>query len=265
MPGFFECAELFTLPVDGNQEKLRWVVFAADAEYAIGDFDGKTFTPEHKGKHRLHHGKYYASQLFSDAPDGRCIQIGWGKGIGNDFSRNPGEGLGWPDSPFNQTFSFPTELSLRTTKDGVRMFGEPVVEIGKILGKCSKATAEHLTPEKPVEVKTSGALLDIRAEFELGKANTVGLEVDGKKVATFDVASGKLNDQMLLRVIDGKIAIRILIDRPMMEIFANHGEQIATLSYENDLNIESVKAFCEGGDAKLLSLEVYQLNAKWGQ
>jgi hypothetical protein len=50
----------------------------------------------------------------------------------------------------------------------------------------------------------------------------------------------------------------------MMEIFANHGEQIATLSYENDLNIESVKAFCEGGDAKGGSLEVYQLNAKWG-
>ena len=263
LPGFFECAELFTLPVDGNQEKLRWVVFAADAEYAIGDFDGKTFTPEHKGKHRLHHGKYYASQLFSDAPDGRRVQIGWGRGIGNDFSRNPGEGLGWPDSTFNQTFSFPTELSLRTTKDGVRMFGEPVKEIEKIHGTCVKATAKHLTPEKPVEVKTSGALLDIRAEFELGKAKTVGLEVDGKKVATFDVSSGKLNDRMPLEPVDGKIALRILIDRPMMEIFANHGEQIATWPYENDLNIESVKAFCDGGDAERVSLEVYQLNAKW--
>jgi len=113
-------------------------------------------------------------------------------------------------------------------------------------------------------VKTSGALLDIRAEFELGKAKTIGLEVDGKKVATFDVSSGKLNGQMPLQPVDGKIAIRILIDRPMMEIFANHGEQIATLPYENDLNIESVKAFCDGGDAKLLSLEVHELNAKWG-
>jgi len=91
------------------------------------------------------------------------------------------------------------------------------------------------------------------------------VQVDGKKVATFDVASGKLNDRMPLQVVDGKIAIRILIDRPMMEIFANHGAQIATLPYENDLNIESVKAFCDGGDAKLRSLEVYQLNAKWGQ
>ena len=44
---------------------------------------------------------------------------------------------------------------------------------------------------------------------------------------------------------------------------ANHGEQIMTEAFENDLNIESVKGFCDGGDAKLLSLEVCQLNAKW--
>jgi len=250
LSGYHECAELFTLPVDGNKEKLRWVVFAADAEYAVGDFDGKTFTPEHKGKHRLHHGSYYASQLFSDAPGGRRIQIGWAK-------------IGMGDSPFNQTFAFPTELSLRTTKDGVRMFGEPVCEIENIHGKSFKLADRPLTADKPAAVKTSGALFDIRAEFELGTAKTVGLEVDGKKVAAFDIASGKLNDLMPLRPIDGKIAIRILIDRPMIEIFANHGEQIATLPYENDLNIESVKAFCEGGDARLLSLEVYQLNAKW--
>jgi alpha-L-rhamnosidase len=68
---------------------------------------------------------------------------------------------------------------------------------------------------------------------------------------------------MPLRPVDGKIAIRILIDRPMMEIFANHGEQVATLPYENDLNIESVRAFCGDGDARLVSLEVYQLNARW--
>jgi fructan beta-fructosidase len=250
LSGYHECAELFTLPVDGDKNKIRWIVFGADAEYAIGDFDGKTFTPEHKGKHRLHYGSYYASQLFSDAPDDRRIQIGWAK-------------IGMGDSPFNQTFSFPTELSLRTTKDGVRMFGEPVKEIDKIYGKRLEVAKKSLVPDKPVALKTSGALLDIRAEFELGTAKTVGLEVDGSKVAVFEVASGELNGKMPLRPIDGKISIRILIDRSIIEIFANHGEQIMTEAFENDLNIESVKAFCDGGDAKLLSLEVHQLNAKW--
>jgi len=245
--GYYECAELFSLPVDGDKKKTRWVVFAADARYAIGDFDGKTFTPDHKGKYQLHHGNYYASQLFSDAPDGRRIQIGWAK-------------IGMGSSPFNQTFSFATELSLRTTKDGVRMFGLPVREIEKIRGKSFKTADKPLTPGKPVAMKTSGALFDIRAEFELGKAKSVGLEIDGKPAATFDTASGKLNGAMPLTPIDGRIVIRILIDRPMMEIFANNGEQIMTSPYKNDLNIESVKAFCLGGVAKLVSMEVHQLD-----
>jgi sucrose-6-phosphate hydrolase SacC (GH32 family) len=168
LSGYYECAELFSLPVDDDKNEVRWVVFGADAEYAVGDFDGKTFTPEHEGKHRLHHGNYYASQLFSDAPDGRRIQIGWAK-------------IPMGDSPFNQTFSFPTELSLRTTKDGVRMFGEPVREIEKIHGKRFEVAEKTLMPDRPIALETSGALLDIQAEFELGTAKTVGLEVDGKK------------------------------------------------------------------------------------
>jgi len=250
LKGYYECAELFTLPVDGDKKKIRWVVLAADAQYATGDFDGKTFTPEHKGKHRLHHGNFYASQLFSDAPDERRIQIGWTRG------------LGMGASPFNQTFGFPIELTLRTTKDGVRVFGEPVKEIEKIHGKACKAANKPLTPDKPFAMKTSGALFDIRATFEIGKAKTVGIEVDGNKAATFDVAGSKING-MPVKPVDGKVSIQLLIDRPMIEVFANKGEQIKTSGFKNDLNIESVKAFCEGGDAKLVSMEVYPLNAKW--
>ena len=248
--GYFECAEVFTLPVDGDKKNIRWIVLAADAQYAIGDFDGKTFTPEHKGKHRLHHGNFYASQLFSDAPDGRRVQIGWTRG------------LSMGASPFNQTFGFPIELTLRTTKDGVRVFGEPVKEIEKIHGKAHKAANKPLTPDAPVAMKTAGALFDIRATFEIGQAKTVGIEVDGTKAATFDVAGNKING-MPVKPVDGKVSIQLLIDRPMIEVFANKGEQIKTSGFKNDLNIESVKAFCEGGDAKLVSMEVYELNAKW--
>jgi len=250
LKGYYECAELFTLPVDGDKSKIRWAVFAADGQYAIGDFDGKTFTPEHEGKHRLHHGNFYASQLFSDAPDGRRIQVGWARG------------LGMGSSPFNQTFGFPIELSMRTTKDGVRMFGVPVKEIEKIHGKTCKAANKPLTPDAPVAMKTSGALFNIRATFEIGKAKAVGIEVDGAKAATFDVAGSKING-MPVTPVDGKVSIQLLIDRPMIEVFANNGEQIKTSGFKNDLNIESVKAFCEGGDAKLVSMEVHQLNAKW--
>ena len=101
------------------QPTKRWVIYAADGAYAIGSFDGKTFTPEHEGKHRFNWGDcFYASQTYSNVPpeDGRRIQIAWGQ-------------IGHPDMPFNQQMNFPVELTVRTTEDGPRLFAEPVKEI----------------------------------------------------------------------------------------------------------------------------------------
>ena len=107
-------------------------MFAADARYAIGTFDGRTFTPEHEGKHQVHHGDYYASQIFSNAPDGRRIQIGWAR-------------IAMPGMPFNQTFSFPHELTLRSTADGIRMFAEPAKEIRSLYKETHSIRNQELT------------------------------------------------------------------------------------------------------------------------
>ena len=61
LDGFFECIELFQLPVDGDRRRKKWIIYGGSAEYAIGDFDGKKFTPEHEGKHKIHHGLFYGS------------------------------------------------------------------------------------------------------------------------------------------------------------------------------------------------------------
>ena len=116
IPGYFECAEIFELPIDGDPAKTKWVIYAADAKYALGTFDGKKFTPEHEGKHQVHWGAYYASQCFSNSPDGRVVQVGWAR-------------INLPDMPFNQTFTVPTNLTLHTTEDGVRMFATPIKEL----------------------------------------------------------------------------------------------------------------------------------------
>ena len=66
--GYFECMELFKLPVDGDETNTRWVIYSGDAKYAVGEFDGKTFTPEHKGKHRLHYGTSTPRRLSTTHP-----------------------------------------------------------------------------------------------------------------------------------------------------------------------------------------------------
>ncbi len=70
-----------------RQATTRWVLSAADGQYLLGEFDGRTFTPK---KEQLWYGNFYAAQTFSDTPDGRQIQIGWANGIT------------FPGEPFNQ-------------------------------------------------------------------------------------------------------------------------------------------------------------------
>jgi fructan beta-fructosidase len=248
LPGYFECPELFELPVDGDKNNTRWVVFAADAQYAIGKFDGKAFTPEHEGKHRVHYGAYYASQTFSDPPDGRRIQIGWAK-------------INMPGMPFNQAFTFPHSLTLRKTPDGIRMFAAPITEIASLRKKTHSAGGAELAPDAPKSVAVSGELFEIRAEFAVGQANAVGLDIGGNRVA-YDVAGKKLNGAPMAPV-DGKVTMQVIVDRPMIEICGNDGAVYITSSRPKRGDVSAVKAFADGGKATLLSIEIHELESIW--
>ena len=109
-------------PSEGDAGRRLWVLYAADGEYRLGTFDGRRFVPE-TGKLRLWHGNFYASQTFSDTPDGRRIVIGWGNGIA------------FPGEPFNQQMTLPCELTLRPTTEGVRLFALPAAELASLRGK----------------------------------------------------------------------------------------------------------------------------------
>lgn len=248
LPGYFECPEIFELPVDGNPQNTRWIVFAADAKYAIGQFDGRTFTPEHEGKRQIHYGAYYASQTFSNAPQGRRIQIGWAR-------------IDMPGMPFNQTFTFPHELTLRTTADGIRLCAEPVREISLLHEKKHQIQDLRLAAKKPVDIAVGSQLLDIRASFEIEKAHEVGLDIGGNFVR-YDVAATKLNEADL-KPESGRVTIQVLVDRPMLEICGNSGRVVITSPRSKLGDITHVQAFANGGEAKLMNLEVYELKSIW--
>ena len=248
LKGYHECPEIFELPVDGDAGNTRWVVFAGDARYAVGKFDGKTFTPAHEGKHRVHYGSYYASQTFSNPPDGRRIQIGWAQ-------------VAMPGMPFNQAFSFPHRLTLRTTPDGIRMFATPIEEIAKLRKKTHSAGSAELTSDSPKSVAVSGELFEIRAEFAVGQAKSVGLDVGGNLVK-YDVAAKKLNGADMAPV-DGKVSMQVIVDRPMIEICGNDGAVYITSGRGKRGDVSAIKAFADGGNAKLVSMEIHELNSIW--
>lgn len=255
--GYFECPDIFELPVEGRAGEARWVLFAADAKYAIGKFDGKAFTPEHEGKHQVHWGAYYASQTYNDAPDGRRIQIGWAR-------------IEMKGMPFNQMMSFPAELKLRRTDEGLRMFAAPVKELERLRARSQAKENVVLKPGAVLEVPVGSNLLEVRAEFDLGQPDaprpldakwSFGLQVGQRKIA-YDVAKQDLYG-MPVKPDGGKVRMHVLVDRPSMEIFANDGRAVFTADLRNVGEFSAVQAYTDGADARLTRLEVHELKSTW--
>ena len=251
------CPELFELPVDGDSQDTRWVVFAFDSNYAIGRFDGEVFTPDHEDRHKVHFGNttnpkgrfcFRASQVFTNVPDGRTIQMGWDK-------------IWMPGMPFNQAFSFPHELTLRTTEDGIRMFAEPIEEIETIYRKSHSVETKPLSDARPFRIDVSGDIFDLTATFDVGDAKTLRLDIGGNRIE-YDVEAGTLMDAPL-KPADGKLTIRALVDRPMLEIYGNHGRVIITIPREVTGEVGTVKAFAAGGAAELEKMTVNELESIW--
>jgi len=250
--GFHECAELIELPVDGDPVEKRWVMFGANAQYAVGRFDGRTFTPEHEGRHRVHWGTYYASQCFSNPPDGRVIQIGWTREIN------------MPGMPFNQAFSLPTELTLRTTDDGIRMFAYPIRELEQLRTPSVLAVvAKELTVASPtVGLDVDGQLFDILVTLQQEAASKALLRF-GENTVTYDFQTQRL-DEMPLAPRDGTVTFRVLIDRPMYEIVGGDGACYKT-SARNDQGeaLGRISLSAEGGAVTVKSLTAYPMRSIW--
>jgi len=178
---------------------------------------------------------------------------------------------------WNQLFSIPYELTLRTTGDGIRMFANPVREIEKLRKNSHTEKAGTLSDGKEITIKTSDELFDITAEFEIGTAKKAGIKI-GKLEAAYHVEAKQLGDRIenlekakgmkscaVLEPVDGKITIRVLVDRPMMEIIGNNGRVVVTRGKPNmnDHHVKKISAFAEGGEARLLKFEVHELNSIW--
>jgi len=266
---FHECPELFEMPVDGDENNRKWVLYGAAGDYMIGDFDGKVFTPETEIIKYAHGEAFYASQLYSNIPedDGRVIQMAWGR-------------IDTPGMPFNQMMTFPVTLELRTTSDGIRMCPMPIREIEKLYANEEVFEDKQVEPGSNLLSGFEGDLFDIEADIEILEAKRVGFRIRGIEVAydaeaktvtsgwvAYDAKEKTLTtgeSSAKLEASDGRIQLRILVDRTSIESFANNGE----IYMPQDALPEKgwagrLELFAEGGAAKVKSLAVRELESIW--
>ncbi len=213
VPGLFECPELFPLAVDGDPGRILWVMYGASGTYMLGHFDGFTYTPV-SGKHRYVTGTIYAAQTFTDAPDGRRIQLGWSR-------------IGHFDMPFHGIMLLPTELSLRTTASGPRLVSQPVAEVRSLLHPLysHQATAPRQEVNGEIERVPAGDCFHLSATMHLAYSTSAGIDLDGQRIVDYDCNQNTLNGQFYAAQDPTSLdlALDIYVDRTTVEVFVDGG------------------------------------------
>ena len=253
--GFYECPELFELPIQGNEQESRWIMYGGTGDYLIGDFDGKVFTPN-SPMLNLVTGSFYASQTYNNQPENRRIQIGWAP-------------IESPKMPFNKLMAFPTELTLVNTVDGLRMRAQPIKEIKKLHGSVQQVNNHTLTNDTPMEIHSSADAVHIIAEFEVLDDFAFGIEINDYKIH-YNTIKNLLDKSFIRQPSDKQFRFEIIVDKTSIEYFVNNGERYHIAGHIDKAPGTKVKVYSKSpswykGSTLLKQLSIYDLNSIWQQ
>ena len=173
--------------------------------------------------------------------------------------------MGWlqvpSPGPYNQHFTFPHRLALRTTNDGIRMFAKPIKEIEDLRAKSHQVDPQELVAGERVKLPVGSDLLDVRMTVEVAAATTIELNLPGRTIR-YDAQAQKLNEAPL-KPVDGRISVQVLADRSLTEIVGNDGRVYISGPGPAKLDATEISVVAIGGNAQLVSLEAHELNSIW--
>lgn len=253
--GVWECPDLFELPVEGENGTTKWVLLCninpggpyggSATQYFTGDFDGTTFTPDRDARGEvpvrwLDYGKdNYASVSWSDAPGGRRTIIGW--------MNNWQYAAEVPTAQFRSANTLPREIGLFRAGDGmIYASTNPSPEVGTLReSRLNHSGARSIKGNGRHYALPADGLCEIVAEIDARNASEVMLTLGNSleqtvsmsydpAAATFSVdrraagISDFSNDFPAVTTAptfssDGRLSLRIFIDRASTEVFGNEG------------------------------------------
>ena len=245
--GLYECPDMFPLAVDGNPANIKWVLHGGSSAYFIGSFDGKVFTPETEmleyaeGKNTDNNDLLYAAQTFANMPDGRMVQMAWGR-------------VQHYGMPFTQMMLFPTTFSIITTEKGLRMVANPIAEIDQLHATSHIWGNLTITQANDKLKAIAPGSLHIKMNIAMQPGSDLRLRYQGNEI--LHIPADELPDP--------ENKIEILIDKTVAEIFVNNGRRYI---------IKQLMPPVRPGDGivfesyqygpKINSLEVYEMKSIW--
>jgi fructan beta-fructosidase len=286
--GVWECPDLFPLTVEG-EEKQKWVMLVSinpggpnigsATQYFIGDFDGKTFTPDADRSEIkwIDWGQdNYAGVTYANAPGNRRIFVGW---MNN-----------WAYAQIIPTKKWRGAASLARDLNLVKIDGDLFVKSTLVPELLKYATDNAVLSDVKV---TDSVDLTAQVTFPLGMSIIQGVadakdfsielsNTKNQKVKTgydsnsnqFFVDRSKSGNNAFSKDFRGviradrygkgdTIPFTIVVDVACIEVYFDGGLTVMTNLFFADEPIQKLKVSTPGGEVNIRDLEVRKLSSIW--
>ena len=255
----YECPDMYELPLDGDKDKMKWILQDANGSYLVGKFDGEKFTTEQKRLVMDVGPDFYAAQTFfrPNMPTDRLIQIAW-----NDHWNG---GIG--EKPWQRNATFPVEVDLVTYDGKMRLTRTPIPAIKKLYESTKKWANETIQPAaqgKNILAGVASKKFDLTAVFDLtgATARQIVFKVANKTII-YDIENKKLMGKSLKPDAENRLKIRMLVDWSQLEVFAAGGVFSYSQQFAFKPDDDSLILSTNGGEVKLIALELNEVARTW--
>ncbi|RQS76779.1 glycoside hydrolase family 32 protein [Burkholderia sp. Bp8963] len=293
----WEMPDLVPLPLDDDPKRIRWVMIVnvnpwsiaggSGAMYFVGDFDGRTFTPERVAPagsdpaqfRWVDHGAdFYAAGTFSGAPGARPVAIAW---MSNwDYAAKV------PTTPWRGAMTLPRALALKTIDGEPRLVatpapafdawadGRPATHLGDLsvasalreLPAATRGTVQRITLTlAPHGAARAGLVVRRSADGATGTRivydtaqQTLTLDRSQSGESNFSTAFSQQHI-VNLPLQDGRLPLEIVVDRGSVEVFAGGARTAITDLIFPPGDADRIALFAEHGSATFGGLTVTQL------
>lgn len=284
--GVWECPDLIELPVEGSKDK-KWVLICninpggpsggSATQYFIGDFDGKTFTNSYPNETKwMDYGKdHYATVTWSNAPDGRCIALGW---MSNwQYANNV------PTKQYRSANTIARDLTLFENDGNLYLKSEPSAEIISARSETKSIKSVNVVSDEEISLlpQCENGAYEIEFTINPQKSDKVVFSLsnnkDEKVVMTYDVKARKLSFD---RTASGEVSfskdfssvtetstseskdlsLRLFVDRSSVETFIDNGKYVMTNCVFPSEQYNTLKFSADGNKYKVKDIKIHKIN-----
>lgn len=250
---------LVEVPIEGEANNSKWVLFCETGIYFICNFDGKKITPAYAIS-SFDNGKSVQNSAFIKKGE-RTIMISGLKG--NSYADLPTVGM----------MGIPCEIMLTKKSDGYVLTRKPIKELELLHNKDYAVSGKKVYPglkNNPLS-KLKGDAFRIKLEIDLQNCDEFNLllrsdRMQNGSIIMYDVKRkffNVLGNSVPYEPVNNKIEFEVLLDRSSIELFLDHGEYCFSSHFSPTPKNYFIELTSIGGELIVDYMEAFSIKSIW--